>query len=141
MSYQLLIPKIETLLRSVDAVRKVYPYPLDGSPKEYPAVIYFPDNFDNAYQSTQDNEKVYRFRMWLVVDLAGTNEETAFTSILPNVVDDVMDAFDTGWDGGTIDGHRVRFLITSGEWGLSNENKQKRAYIELLLTAVLLTTN
>jgi hypothetical protein len=141
MSYASIIPKIEEKLRTVTAVKKVYSYPLDGSPKVYPAVIFYPDNFDNAFQSTRDNEKAYRFRMWVVVNLAGTDEEEAFNTILPNVVDDILATFDTGWDGGTLDGHRLRFLISSGQWGMSVEEKSKQAWAELLLTAAVLTTN
>lgn len=141
MSYQTIIPNIKSTIESVTAVRVVYEYPLDGAPKQYPSVIFYPDSFENAYETTSENKKSYRFKMWIVVDLAGTNEQTAFNSILPNVVDDVIAAFDANWDGGTIDGHRVWYTMENGAWGLSTEQKSKRAYAEMNLTVQMLTTN
>lgn len=141
MSYQTIIPAIKSTVENVEAVRDVYSYPLDGNPKEYPSVIFFPDSFDNTYETNEENFKTYRFRMWIVVDLAGTDEETAFTSILPNVVDDVITELDTNWNGGTIDGHRVWYTLENGFWGLTVEQKSKRAFAEMNLTVRMLTSN
>lgn len=141
MSYTTLIPNIKASIENVAAVRDVYAYPLDGSPKQYPSVIFFPDSFENQYATTEDNFKVYRFKMWIVVDLAGTDEETAFTSILPNVVDKVIQEFDTNWNGGTINGHRVWYTMENGFWGFEQEQKGKRAFAEMDLTVRMQTTN
>lgn len=140
MIYQTLIPAIKTLIEGVAAVRNVYEYPLAGNAKEYPSVVFFPDTFENDFHSNQDNEKFYRFRMWVVVNLAGTDEQTAFKTILPNVVDDIIAAFDTGWDGGTLSGHRISYLLSSGQWGLVNEDKSKEAFAEMILTVRLLSS-
>ncbi|MEQ9135758.1 MAG: hypothetical protein RLO51_11155 [Thalassobaculum sp.] len=139
--YTTLIPAIETILTGVEAVKAVYSYPLPGNPKTYPAVVFMPDTFENSFETTTENMKAYRFKLWVVVDLAGTNEETAFTSVLPNVVDDVIAAFDAAWNGGAFEGHRIWYLLDSGLWGLSEEQKAKRAFAELTLTVRLVTSN
>lgn len=141
MSYQSIIPAIQSTLESVTAIRDVYAYPLDGNPKEYPSAIFFPDSFDNQYETNTENKKNYTFKVFLVVDLSGTDEQTVFTSILPNVVDDVLAAFDAAWNGGVINGHRVWYTLTNGLWSLSEEQKGKRAYAEMDLRVELLTNN
>lgn len=137
--YQTIINDIKTVLDGVDAIKAVYPYPLAGSSKKTPFVVFFPDAIENAFETTGDNAKSYQFRMWINVNLSGINEEQAFTSILPNAVDQVMQAFDSAWSGVSIDGHRVRKVISSGFWGLSEENKSKVAFAELVITVRLLS--
>jgi hypothetical protein len=141
MSYSTLIPNIKSAIEGVAAVRDVYAYPLAGNPKQYPSVVFIPDSFENSFETVADNMKVYRFRMWVMVDLAGTDEETAFTSILPNVIDKIIAAFDAQWNGGTLDGHRISYILDSGFWGLSEEQKSKRAFAEMTLTIRMMTTN
>lgn len=139
--YATLIPSIKAIVEAVPAVKEVYAYPLPGNPKQYPAVIFFPDTFENSFETVAENRKLYRFKMWIVVALASTDEQAAFTSILPNVVDKLMAKFDEAWNGGTIDGHRVWHVLDSGFWGLAEEQSGKRAFAELTLTVQLLTTN
>ena len=79
------------------------------------------------------------FKLWVVVDLAGTTEETVFSSILPKAVDAVQEKIAATWNGGLHEGHRVWSVITSGQWGFSEENKSKRAYAEMTLSFKMLT--
>lgn len=139
--YATLIPSIKDTIAAVPAVKEVHPYPLPGNPKQYPAVIFFPDSFENSFETVAENRKIYRFKMWVVTDLAGTTEEAAFTSILPNAVDKITAKFDEAWNGGAIDGHRVWYVLDTGFWGLAEENSGKRAFAEMTLTVQLLTTN
>ena len=139
--YATLIPSIKAIVEAVPAVKEVYAYPLAGNPKQYPAVIFFPDSFENSFETVAENLKLYRFKMWVVVDLAGTDEEAAFTSILPNVVDKIATKFDAEWNGGTTGGHRVSQVLDTGFWGLAEEQSGKRAFAELTLTVKLLTNN
>lgn len=141
MSYQTLIPNIKALIENVAAVRNVYEYPLDGFPAEHPSVIFFPSSFDNAYETTADNKKRYSFDIYIEVSVAGTTIENVFTSVLPNVVDDVIAQFDENWNGGTLDGHRIWYTISSGEWGRVVNDKADLAFAQLNLTVELMTTN
>jgi hypothetical protein len=131
--YKIIIGQIKTILEGITAIKSVYAYPLDGTPKTFPSVIFFPDTIENMYSTNEENQKALKFKMWIVVDLAGTNEEQAFTSILPNAVDAVVAEFDSKWSS-LIGGRRSWMVIDSGIWGLSEENNSKRAYAELSLT-------
>jgi len=131
--YSLIIPKIKEILEGIKAVKAVYPYPLDGSPKSYPAVIFYPDQVENVYSDDGSNELRYKFKIWVVVDLSGTDEEGSFTSILPNVVDKIITEFGKEWSH-QINNQRAWLVIDSGVWGMSEENKSKRAFAELSLT-------
>lgn len=139
--YESLIGDIKTIVQNISAIKEVYAYPLPGNPTKYPAVIFFPDSLTNEFNTTRDNFKMYRFKMWVVVDLAGTDEETVFTSILPKTVDKVIEAFDSAWNGGqNEDGSRVWQIIDSGLWGMSEEQSGKRAWAELTLTVKFSTS-
>lgn len=138
--YSTLIPQIQDIIENVSAIKAVYPYPLPGNPKAYPAVVFVPDSMENGFDTVADNRKTLRFKLWIMVDLAGTTEEQAFAVILPNVIDKLIAAFDTAWNGGTIDGHRIWHILDSGFWGLAEEQKSKRAFAELTLTVRLSTS-
>lgn len=133
--YESLISDIKAVIQGISAIKEVYAYPLAGNPTKYPAVIFFPDSFENSFDTVKSNFKSYRFKMWVIVDLAGTTEEAVFTSILPKTVDKVIETFDQTWNGGqNDDGSRVWQIIDSGLWGLSEEQSGKRAFAELTLT-------
>ena len=131
--YKTIIGQIKTILEGITAIKSVYAYPLDGTPKTFPSVIFYPDTIENMYNTNQENKKTLKFKMWIVVNLAGTNEEQVFTSILPNAVDEVVEEFDNKWSS-MLGGRRSWMVIDSGIWGFSEENNSKTAYAELSLT-------
>jgi hypothetical protein len=135
--YEQLIQSISSVLNGISNIKEVFAYPLDGTPSKYPAVVFFPDSMENRMDTTASNFKTYRFKMWVIVDLAGTNEQAVFTSILPKTIDAIMSAFDSAWSSGTISGSRIWHVIDSGFWSMSQEQKGKRAYGELTLTVRL----
>lgn len=140
MIQKTIIKSIVDTLKTVKAIKEIYPYPIDGTPKKYPAIIFVKDNSNNSFETTGDNFKVLNFKMWLVIDLAGTDEDTVFTDVLPSAVDAVTEAFDKAWNGGTIDGHRVWSLLSSGRQGFTEDEKGKRAWEEMTLTIKLSTS-
>ena len=140
--YKTFNTKISDTLAKVKSVRKVYGYPLDESETitSYPAVIYFPDSFDNEFHDTTSNMKFYRYKMYVVVETKNTTQTEVFTDILPDVVDAVIAQFDTDWNFGTVDGHRVRALINSGIWTQSVTEKGRTAIADLNLIIKTLTS-
>jgi len=140
MSYQTLIPNIKALIENVTAVRDVYAYP-EGALTEYPSVIFYPTSFDNEYETTAENKKRYSFVIYVIVSAAGTTIDNVFTSVLPNVVDDIISELDTNWNGGTIGGHRVWYTLGSGDWGRVTDDEGDQAFAELRLTVELMTSN
>ena len=137
--YKELITNLQTVLEGVSAIKAVYPYPFEGISDKSPYVVFIPDAFDNAMETNAENAKTYRFRIWIAVNLSGTTEQQVFTSILPNAVDKVIQAIDADWDTGTISGHRVRKIISSGFWGLTVEKESKVGWAELSLVVKTLT--
>ncbi len=130
---------IKTILQSIPAVKEVSMWP--KTPEKYPAVICMSDNMDNSFDTTSDNMKVYRFKIWIEVGIAGTTEANVFESVLPAVSDAVIAKFDEEWNGGTLEGHRVWQIISGGYEGYIVNEKAKSAYKELTLTVKLATQN
>jgi len=136
-----LISKIKSTLSSVDSIKEVVAYPSGGNFDNYPAVVFFPDSFENDFSTTKTNEKIYRFKMWIVVNAEKFTTEEVFEEILPKNVDEVLEKFDNDWDYGTINGHRARALINSGFWGMGEEENGKVAWAELDLLIKVQTDN
>ena len=138
--YQTLLSKIQTTLDTVTAIKATYAYPT-SSITSYPAVVYFPDSFDNSFETSADNMKVYRFRMFVVVGATQKTNTDIFSTVLPKAVDAVLAAFDAGWDGGTISGHRAWMLMNSGLWSMAETQQGLEATAELSLQVKVATTN
>ena len=89
-----------------------------------PAVFYKPAGFQNSFETNTENMQTYRFLVIVIVKASGSTVENAFSTVLPKVVDQIIDAFDANWNGGTIEGHRVRVKIDSAdEWNVDGEDK------------------
>lgn len=138
--YQALIPQIKATLESTSLVKEVFAFPTAKITK-YPAVIFYPSDFSNSYETTVENNKEYRFRLFAVVELKNLTESGAFETVMPKVVDNIIAKFDETWNMGTIGGHRVRALLSSGVWGVIEDKQGKEAYAELTLSIKSLTTN
>jgi hypothetical protein len=132
--YSTITPKIKTILSGISSVKSVYAYPLEGTPKKYPCVVFIPDSSDNVMATNKENEMTLRYKIWIEVDIAGTTLENVFENILPKVFDDVISEFNEKWSD-TVGSHRGSIIIGSGRWGIvSNDTSGKRAFAELILT-------
>jgi hypothetical protein len=138
--YTTLMTYISTTLAKVTKLALVLPHPCDLV-NAYPAVIFMPDAMTNAYESTAENRKAYKFKLWVIVGAEQTTIKQIFATTLPNVVDDIIQQFDTDYNGGTIDGHRVWATLTSGTWSVNKTDKGLEAVCELSLTIELNTNN
>lgn len=136
--YSTLNSKINDILTSVTSVEEIYAYPttkIDG----YPAAIYYPSTFENEFETTGSNFKRYGYKVWIVVNTEGTTVDNVFSTIMPAVVDDVLEAFDDGWDFTTIDGHRAWTKVDTGAWTVSEENNGIEVTAEIDLSIKMLT--
>lgn len=139
--YETLIGKINTTLSAVTSVKDVFSVPKTKLTK-FPCVFFKPDGFINEFETNVENSATYRFMLLVMVGVAGTTAETAFGTVLPHVVDDIINKFNADWNQGTIDGHRVRVKIDSAApWELSEEEDGLIAYAPLSVEIRLLTTN
>lgn len=137
--WQTLITKIGVTLDGVELVKEYFTTPKNNNDK-FPAVFYRPAGFENGFETRTENAQTYRFLMIVMVGANGTTVENAFGTVLPKVVDQIVAAFDAAWDGGTIEGHRVRVKIDSADdWQVSEEDKGLVAYAPLNLEIRLLT--
>lgn len=137
--YSTINSKIQAILDGTTTIVDTYAYPTTKI-DNYPAVIYYPSTFENSFESTGTNFKIYGYKLWIVVNTEGTTIANAFSSILPNAVDEVLQAFDDGWDFSTIDGHRVWTKVETGGWTVSEENSGVEVTAEIDLQIKMLTT-
>ena len=138
--FKTLIANIKTILDEVSELAYVYDYPvvdLDG----YPSAIFYPVSVDNDYLTNKENLKAYKFKIFIVVEMKVKDKQTAFNTILAGAVDAVIQALDTGWDGGTIAGHRAWYRLDSGDWYSNEVTDGQQGIAELNLTVNLMTNN
>ena len=138
--YTTLIDKIEETLEKVDKIAKIYAYPVSKI-EGYPAVIFQPADFENSFSTSNENYKIYKFKMWVIVNGEKKSMKKIFATVLPNVVDDIIAQFDEDWDSGTIEGHRCWVKVDSGYWTTDSTQDSQTAYAELDLVIKVLTNN
>lgn len=136
-----LITQIKNACEAIPNIKEVYSYPLQDDPREYPAIIVYPTGVQNSFETNQENFKIYTFSMFVVINIAGSTTENVYKTILPKTVDDVMQYFDTNWNFNTIDGHRVWAKVSANTFGLSVEQKNKTAFVDMTLEIKALTNN
>lgn len=102
------------LLNTLNGIAKVKQVLMDPRSKitGFPAVYVNFDGGDGSFATTQENMNIVRFRMSIIIALAGVSAQDANQTILPKTADAIKEAFDTNWDQGTIDGHRVWVELT-----------------------------
>ena len=131
--------KIQAILDGVSSISVSYAYPaiqIDS----YPAAIYYPTSLENTFETTIDNFKIYGYKLWITVNTEGTTIEEVFSTIMPEVMDEVLKAFDDGWNFTELDGHRVWCKIDTGLWSVSEENSGIEVTSELRLSIKMLTS-
>jgi hypothetical protein len=139
--YATLIAQLKTQLESVTDVQEVFNYPKTDL-SDYPAIYFQPTNFDNEFETGQENMKVYRFMVLVIAGTEGSTVEHVFGTVLPAIVDGIIAKIDGEWDRGTIDGHRVRAKVDSADqWEVSEEQDGIVCYAPLNVEIKLLTTN
>jgi hypothetical protein len=138
--YETLITTIRDKLDSVTNVKEIFAYP-ETKYTKYPAVVFYPSDLSNSFETTQENAKEYRFTMFVIVELKNLTKKKAFEEVLPRTVDAVVAAFDQGWDFGTFDGHRARALINTALWDTQVTEHGEIAFAQLNLAIKTLTSN
>jgi hypothetical protein len=138
--YSNLIGQILAIIQGVASIKKIYSYP-ESKITQYPAVIFLPVDFENSFETTKENKKIYRFKMWVLLQANQSNLETIFGTELPKRVDEILEAFDAGWSMTAIAGHRAWMKIDSGEWGNDTDGKGFIVYAQFNIDIQLLTSN
>jgi len=138
--YTQLIAKLNNTIDSITRIKERFNYPATHITK-YPCALIYPVSFENDFESTQENSKVYKFKLFIVIQATTTTVENIFSVVLPEVVDETLEKFDADWNGGEINGHRIFIKIDSGDWLLSQEEVGLEAVAELNIEIKTLTTN
>ena len=136
--YPALRTKLNTILSSVSEIASVYSYPATKI-DSYPAAIFYPGAFENNFETTSENFKTYRYRLWIVVNAQATTVENVFDEIMPKTLDAVLQKLDDEWDFNTIDGHRVWTKVDTGGWTVTEENAGVEVTAEIDLSVKMLT--
>ena len=143
--YTSIIEKIKETAEGIPEIAEVFMHPLGAEVidfetmertgtrvKNYPALIFSPAPFTNQMSSVGDNERTMRFNCWLIINAENIEEVDLYERILPNAVDGVLEAFDQDWNFGTINGHRVRGLMTSGSFGITPGQAGREVWCEMV---------
>jgi len=138
--YTTLIDKIKSTLESVSNIKLIKAYPTSKLDNTYPAAIFYPVTIENEYMSSQEDFRIYNFKLWLVVNANQVTKSELYETILPNTVDAVLEQFADDWNVNAIDGHRVWMKIDSGNWGLSKDTAGEEAFAEFNIQ-IKLSTN
>lgn len=92
MSWTVLRPEIETLLKTVSTIQEVSRTPkikFEG----YPAAHIVPSENTNDYETTSENIRIYAFTIRVFYETKDTSIEDALVA-LEEVVDSIIDLFD-----------------------------------------------
>jgi hypothetical protein len=138
--FSTIISLIETTLQKVDKLAKIYDYNTSNL-EGFPCAVYLPVAFNNDYLTNQENIKGYSFKIYVYVETKIAGKDVALKDILVPVVDDIIKQFDTDWNFGTIEGHRVWTKMTNGNWGIVGIAQGEALFAELNLTINLISNN
>lgn len=141
--YPVLISKIAASLNAVKddgKLKAVFAYPKNDL-EEYPSAIFFPSGLSNEYNNTGANFKIYNFTIDIVVGVIQEGLEDIYSTVMPNVLDAVIEQLDNDWNAGTIDGSQAWTNIDTGQWILSQEQSGLELTAELILQIKVLTNN
>lgn len=128
-------------MQTIPNIQQVYGYPIQKDPRAYPAIIYYPESIDNAFETNKENMKTYTFAVFIVIKIAGKTSAEIYGDILPQTFTDFESAFDAEWNFGTVDGHRVWAKQTSSLVGFSVEQNGQIGSMEIKLQVKALTNN
>lgn len=137
-----IISNLKSSLQAVTEIAVVYDRPLEQNEQltGFPAVVFYPDSFDNEFLTNAENLRGYRFVLYVMTE-ANIKSVADATTILANAVDAVLDKFDNVWNGGTIENHRVWQKVTQGRWEYSIEQTGVTIIAPLNLIVNLATDN
>lgn len=138
--YETLIAQIRDTLESVTQIKEIFAYP-ETKYTKYPAVVFYPSDLSNSFETVKENAKEYRFILFVIVDLKNVTKQRVFEEVLPRALDAVIAQFDQDWDYGTVDGHRVRALINTAFWDTQVTEHGEIAFAQLNLAIKTLTSN
>ena len=83
---------LRTILNAIASLQVVYNRP-SMEFTGFPAAFMVPVSNDNQFQSTNENERMYSFRVWAFVEYDTVSADTAYNTLM-DVIDDIVNAID-----------------------------------------------
>ena len=95
--WEKLIEKIKGILDANDLIQETYDYEV-AKFEGQPAVVVVPSDSEGEYSTSNDNERVYAFSVFLFV-ARGDNyySDSEADRVMRTLVDSVIDNFDSNW--------------------------------------------
>lgn len=137
--YPTINTKIQSILEGIIQIKSIYAYPATKI-DSYPAAVYYPASMENSFESTTDNFKIYKYKLWIVVNAERKNIQDIFNTVMPNVMDAVLEKLDDEWSFVSIGGHRVWCKVDAGSWSVSEEQSGIEVTAEIDLSVKMLTS-
>ncbi len=140
--WETLQSNVKTTLESITSVKEAFTERKTKLTK-FPCVYFQPIALDNTFETNVENYKVYKFELIPIVGKHGSGATRAQIELyLMRVVDDIVEEFDTNWNQGTIEGHRVTARLSTVSQPLEDpEQDGLTLYWPMVLEVKLLTTN
>lgn len=135
-----LYSEIATIIAGVSNVKESFPHPQSKFTK-YPACIYFLTGIENAFSTTSENFKTYKFKIFVLIGVEQTTISNVMGNVLPNTTDNLIQAFDTNWSLTSIDSHRCWATLNGGAISLAQEANGLMGVAELDLNIKISTNN
>jgi len=136
--YAQLNSKIQSILEGVTKIKSIYAYPASKI-DSYPAAVYYPATIENSFETTSENFKTYGYKLWIVVNSGAKDIQDIFSTVMPNVLDEVLEKLDDGWSFTSIDEHRTWCKVDAGSWSVSEVQNGIEVSAEINLSIKLLT--
>lgn len=109
-----LIAKMKLDLQSISKIGAVYPY-IEEKPQAFPAVCFYHDSVNREYWSNQEDFEIHRFKLIVLQEMKGKTEEYVMETLMPNIVDEIIDKFKGEWDLTSINSNiRTWSLVEAG---------------------------
>lgn len=90
--YRILRNNIRTLMDSITSIQVKYNRPTFKF-TGYPAAFIVPVSSPNEFKTTNENERIYTFRIWAFVEYDQTVADTAYNDLM-DVMDDIINKID-----------------------------------------------
>lgn len=140
MIYSNITTQIQEILETVTEIKQIVNHPTANLSK-YPAVVFFPADVNNSFNTSGSNFKEYRYKLYVLIGVDASTMSHVFATVLPKACDAVLQAIDSNWSFNSIGSHRVWSRVENGNWGISKTDKGLTAYAEFNLIIKLSTTN
>jgi hypothetical protein len=126
-----------TILKANTKIQEVHDYEIEGF-KGQPAVVIVPSSNESSYESTNDNERIYAFNLFIFVSRTkySGNPKSEADRVMRGLIDTILDDIDKNWTLDTVvqpTGYTfLNIFATPSSWGYANmEDEYRTATIEV----------